>query len=58
MSNELLMILISSGLTGIVSTVGTVKALSVHINYLKKSVDDNCKAIERAHQRIDEIKSH
>jgi len=54
-TNDILMIIGSSGLTGILSTVGTVKALNIHINYLRKQADENKAAIERAHHRIDKL---
>lgn len=52
---EIVSVIVSSVLTGIVSTMGTVKALGVHIAYLRESLDRHERAIERAHQRIDEI---
>lgn len=56
MTDQILMVLISSGLTGVVSSIGTVKALNVHINYLRESVEANRVAIARAHSRIDLLK--
>ena len=43
-----------SVLTGLVSTLGTVAALKVHITYLRESVAKLEKAVTRAHKRIDE----
>lgn len=48
-------IITSSVLSGLVSSIGTVKALGVHITYLKESVTRLDAAIERAHKRIDSI---
>lgn len=47
--------LASSVLTGIVSTMGTVKALGIHITYLRESIAKLEQAVERAHTRIDEL---
>lgn len=58
MENEALQIgsvIVSSVLTGIVSTMGTVKALGVHITYLRESITRLDAAIERAHKRIDDL---
>lgn len=56
MTDPLLLILFSSILTGVISSITTVKALNVHINYLRESVEANRKAIARAHERIDSLK--
>lgn len=47
-------VIVSSVLTGIVSTIGTVKALNVHISYLREQQAETKKAVERAHERLDE----
>lgn len=54
-SAQVVSVIASSVLTGIVSTMGTVKALGVHIAYLREAIERQERAIERAHQRIDEI---
>lgn len=60
MTDQILLIVVSSALsgviTGIISSITTVKALHVHINYLRESVETNRIAIARAHQRIDNLK--
>ncbi len=48
-------VIASSVLTGIVSTMGTVRALGVHITYLREAIDRQERAIERAHKRIDDL---
>jgi hypothetical protein len=56
MSEQILTILITSAFTGLISTLGTVAALNVHISYLREAVEDNRKSIARAHTRIDAMK--
>lgn len=48
---------ITSIATGIVSSVATVKSLQVHIDYLRSNAERQEKAIERAHDRLDNIAS-
>ena len=48
----ILISVVSSGITGLIVQQGVVKALLVHVQYLKAST-------EKAHERIDDhIKSH
>lgn len=61
-AEEIGAIIITSVLTGGLSAVTTVAALKVHVQYLRESIeqlraadDKQAKAIERAHQRIDEL---
>ena len=41
--------------TGMVSSVGTVLALRVHVLYLREGLERIGGAVERAHSRIDEM---
>lgn len=49
-------VLITGGITGIISTVTTVIALRVHLKYLIESIERHEKAIARAHDRIDNLR--
>lgn len=53
--NDVLVIVGTSVFTGLVSTLGTVAALRVHIIYLREHIGRHEKTIERAHSRIDEL---
>lgn len=55
MSAEIITPILSAVGAGIVSTLGTVKALNVHISYLREQLNKVEKATERAHERIDLI---
>jgi len=47
--------IVTAVITGLVSTLGTVKALNVHISYLNKGLERLELAIQRAHERIDQL---
>ncbi len=55
MPEQLILTVIASVITGAISAVATVKALGVHITYLRESITRHEQAIERAHQRIDHL---
>ena len=44
-------------ITGAVSSFGTVKALHVHISYLKDITNKLEQALARAHERIDRLEN-
>lgn len=52
--NDILQIIVTSVVTGLVSTLATVAALKTHILYLREHITRHEKTIERAHYRIDE----
>ncbi len=52
---QIVIAVIVSIITGGVSAFGTVKALHVHISYLKDITNKLESAIARAHSRIDSI---
>ncbi|MBR9791218.1 MAG: hypothetical protein GYB58_05650 [Gammaproteobacteria bacterium] len=54
MDNTLVVAVVAAVGTGIVSTLGTVAALKVHISYITQTMIRLEKSIERAHTRIDE----
>lgn len=56
--NDIALAILSSVLTGFLSTGLTVAALKVHIQYLRDHVERHEKAIQRAHRRIDSIMSY
>lgn len=39
--------------SGIISALGTMKGLGVHLSYIKEQLADLKKAVERAHTRLD-----
>lgn len=45
--------IVTAVIAGLVSTLGTVKALGVHITYLNQAIARLEAAIQRAHERID-----
>lgn len=51
--NDVLVIVGTSVFTGLVSALGTVAALRIHIVYLREHIERHEKTIERAHERID-----
>lgn len=53
--NDVLVIVGTSVFTGLVSTLGTVAALRVHIMYLREHITRHETTIQRAHTRIDEL---
>ncbi len=55
MENEIATVVITAIVTGTASTIGTVAALKVHINYLRESISLHHQAITRAHMRLDDI---
>lgn len=46
--------LIAAVVSGLVSSLGTIAALKVHITYLRETLERHEKAIQRAHDRLDE----
>ncbi len=56
MTEQLLQTVIVSVATGVVSTCSTVVALRVHIHWLRESIKRLDAAINRAHERIDDMK--
>jgi hypothetical protein len=48
-------IVLTSAITGGISTFATVKALNVHINYINRALVRLDKAVLRAHERIDSL---
>jgi len=50
---QIIIAMIASVVTGGVAAFGTVKALHVHITYLKENLEKQDKSITRAHERID-----
>lgn len=55
MIDVILTAVITGVVTGALSTFGTVKALHVHISYLREIAKDHSDQIQRAHARIDEL---
>ncbi len=55
MMDQVVTIIISSALTGIISSVATMAGLKVHITYLRESVGELKSAVTRAHERIDRL---
>ena len=53
---EIVTVLVTALVTGGVSTLSTVAALKVHIDYLRQGQATLAKSIERAHSRLDELK--
>ncbi|MEW8411348.1 MAG: hypothetical protein AB2696_21150 [Candidatus Thiodiazotropha sp.] len=47
----------SSVVTGAVAAMTTVKALKVHITYIREKLAEHGEAIKRAHERITELDS-
>ncbi len=45
--------ILTAVVAGLVSTLGTVKALGVHITYINKELTRLDAALQHAHQRID-----
>jgi hypothetical protein len=54
-SDQIITMIVTAIITGGFSTVTTVTALKVHINYLRESIARHEQAITRAHNRIDHI---
>jgi fluoride ion exporter CrcB/FEX len=52
LSTLIVTVVISSGLTGAISTFSTVKALHVHISYIRKELERLDASLARAHERI------
>ena len=50
---NVLEIIFTAGVTGVISTMGTVVALRVHIFYIRETLNRHEEAIRRAHERID-----
>lgn len=52
--------IIAAVATGLISSLGTVAALKVHITYLKENLERVDRSVQRAHGRIDmmENKNH
>jgi len=48
-------IFLTAAITGSISTIATVSALKVHINYLREAIERHEAAIIRAHDRIDNL---
>lgn len=55
MEGGLIEVILTAVGTGLVSSLGTISALRVHINYLRESLQRHEAAIERAHQRLDKV---
>lgn len=54
MDSSLIAAIVSAVGAGVVSSLGTIAALRVHISYINETLKRHEKAIERAHQRADE----
>ncbi len=54
-TSELIISVVTAAVTGGVSTFATVRSLNVHIDYLRSQLRDQRSAIQRAHERIDDI---
>ena len=52
---DIIPIVLTSVVTGVLSTVGTVAALRIHIIYIRENLARNETAINRAHARIDAL---
>jgi hypothetical protein len=57
-TDQIVTVILTAIITGGFSTVTTVAALKVHINYLRESIARQEKAINRAHGRIDAYDRH
>lgn len=55
MSDQLTIALITALATGGISSIGTVVALRVHVNYLRENIERLHVSVARAHSRIDKI---
>lgn len=55
MTDTIVMVIITSVLTGGFSAISTVVALKVHIAYIRESLARHEAAIERAHTRLDSV---
>ncbi|MFV1873476.1 MAG: hypothetical protein ACMZ64_09170 [Oleiphilus sp.] len=55
MQETMIMVIITSILTGGFSAISTVMALKVHIAYIRESLARHEAAIERAHVRLDSV---
>lgn len=55
MEADIIKIVITAFATGAISTLATVKALGVHISYLKEHIQRHEHTIQRAHERIDNL---
>ena len=60
MDGNLIVTIASAVGAGLVSSLGTVAALKVHISYLKENLDRVDRSVQRAHGRLDmqELKSN
>tara|TARA_R110001599_G_scaffold287356_2_gene489918 strand:+ start:10617 stop:10814 length:198 start_codon:yes stop_codon:yes gene_type:complete len=55
MPDAIIMVIITSILTGGFSAISTVMALKVHIDYIRESLTRHEHAIDRAHKRLNSI---
>lgn len=55
MQETMLMVIITSVLTGGFSAISTVMALKVHIAYIRETLVRHEKALDRAHLRLDVV---
>ena len=55
MTDSIIMVIVTSVLTGGFSAISTVMALKVHIAYIRESLARHEQAIERAHTRLDSV---
>lgn len=46
--------IVASVISGVVSSLGTLKGMGVHLSYVREQLADSKKAVERAHTRLDE----
>ena len=53
--DQALEIVLTAAVTGIVSTISTVIALRVHIVWIRETLKRHEKAIQRAHERADDL---
>lgn len=51
-----LIAVITAMVTGYFSSIVTVRALFIHIEYLKDGIHETKKSVDQAHKRIDELK--
>lgn len=58
MTQDIVSIIVTAVVTGGISTITTVGALKVHINYLRELLARQEKMIIRAHARIDDLDKH
>ena len=55
---QIIYALVTAVITGGVSALATVKALRVHIQYLRETIDRHELSLTRAHDRITKIESY